>query len=241
MNAHKTKFGFLFMDLLSGLEASFPDCKETTKTAEWLKRDPTQLNTIKLDWARTIKTYPIASFPKVLRYFEAIQKNVAPAHIFNRLKLCDKYKSMKDDKDAQEALCSLLADMEEFCLDDAIIDPPAIIEEPTTPVSDQKVNQAPTKLRFDDPELHQLCIEKTGDEKLVNDMRALCLGIPELNEMYYNASNEDIAQQMVIMKPMCPMLMQMFQMGLPLGPIIQMVTQVTKQWEAENRTTSASS
>ena len=101
MNAHKTKFGILFVDLLQGLVSSFPDCKESSNILKWIRNDPSQLNTIKLDWARTIKPFPIKSFPKVVRYFETVQMRVAPAHVFNRLKLCDKYKSMRGDKDAQ--------------------------------------------------------------------------------------------------------------------------------------------
>lgn len=241
MNAAQTRFGVLFLDLLDGLVAAFPQCRHTAKIHKWIKANPIRLNAIKLDWARFIAPYKILSFPRTGDYFERIHTEL-PNHLFNLLELTHKYRSMTGDKQAQDDLCSVLADLEMYATDDEEISPasvnvPYTVEEPTTPTSDIESDVNVTyvnvtshtnrparshngKSRFDDDELYDLCVKRTGDAGLCSALRETCSKIPLLSQLFGHATNEEIANQVVKMQGFLPLVMQMFSSGFPIESLI---------------------
>lgn len=250
MNAAHTRFGSLFMDLLDSLTNAFPECKQTAKIRKLLQLNPSDMDSVKLDWARMIVPYNMRAYRcrvtieidpatgrKVERlhepinkkhpmdYFVRIYNEVGRTHMFHQLALCQKYEAFEDDLGAKDTLCGYLADLETYALDEGDT-LEAIIEEPTTPGSDidMKIPQStsPTSSRFDDAELTRMCIEKLGDPDMITQAQSIVRGIPELSKIYGDRSNEEIANQMKAMQPMLPQLMQIINV-LPIQHIIKMV------------------
>ena len=219
-----TIFDLMFVDLLQGLAGAFPECKETWRTLQNVHSDPAQLQAIKADWKSSVRPIAIAKFATCADYLKAVRRSLNSTHLFNRLQLAEKYESMRDDAIAQTDFAELLGDLELYSADDRLVQLP---KEEAKPAKK-------TKLRFDDPDLFKLCVQKLGDENLVREMQTFCLQIPQLNETYYDKSNEEIAQQMLVMKPLLPMVIRSYKMGMPIAPLIQIVTQFTKQWEKKN-------
>lgn len=241
MNAAQTRFGLLFMDLLDSLTAAFPECKQTAKIRKLLQLNPTDMDSVKLDWARMIVPYNMRAYclnpntqepqrlpgppPNPMDYFIRIYNEVGRSHMFHQLSLCQKYEAFEDDVNAKDTLCKYLADLEAYALDDTTLE--AIVEEPTTPGSDidMKTPSSATSLpsnRFDDAELTRLCMEKLGDPDIVNQAQAIVRNIPELHQIYGDRSNEEIANQMKAMQPILPHLMQIINI-LPIQNIIKIV------------------
>ncbi len=244
MNAAQTRFGSLFMDLLDSLAAAFPECKQTANIRKQLQLNPSDMDTIKLDWARIIEPYNIRAFRLTAQtqtetlqanpvdYFLRIYHEIPRSHIFHQLALCQKYEAFENDVDAKDTLCGYLADLELYARQDDVVGPIPTIEEPTTPLSDMDTNQVTTPIndskqtqtqsRFDDAELTRLCMEKLGDPNLIMQAQQIVRGIPELSQMYGDRSNEEIANQMQAMQPILPHLMQIVNI-LPIQNIIRMV------------------
>jgi hypothetical protein len=239
MNAAQTKFGKLFVNLLDNLLLSFPECKQTATIHQLVHDDPSQLNTIKLDWARLISPYNINSFKtNSIDYFVRIHKEVAKTHMFHQLSLCQKYASFGNNFEWKDMLCGYLEDLEKYALEDELVDGSVPkIEEPTTPLSDlldekrdgQRTQMAPQEVpcRFDDADLIQMCVERMQDPALVNAALEMSRGIPELSEMYGDKTNEEIANQVQMMQPMLPLLMKSVQAGFPLQQLISQVQRMT--------------
>lgn len=207
-----SEFDQLFLNLIDELAELFPNCKETLEIQKDLRSNPNQLDAIKIDWARLIVPYNILSHRPTARYFELVANDL-PDHLFNRLQLCARYKSMKGDKMAQDALRGLLADLEIHALRDDDTASPVVVEPPESDIK--------TKSRFDDPALHELCVQRLGNAELVNQLRQLCRDIPLLNDIYKHSSNAEIADQMVRMKKMLPLFLRMFASGTPIGDVIK--------------------
>jgi hypothetical protein len=224
MNASNTYFGKIFLNFLESLAESFPDCKETARILNLITSDPHELDTIKLDWARHISTHDIHAFPHVVQYFQTVQSNVSKDHIFHKLKLFEKYQSIGQDLDAKNDFCSFLADLQPYALDDSIVDgsqnpdPSSIlVEEPSTPpaqssaltpVSGTSASTISGRGRFDDDKLHELCVQRTGDRKFVEDLREFSRHFPILNR-YAQDSDEQIANRLKQMKPILQGLLAM--------------------------------
>ena len=208
---HVSKFGQLFFDLVDNLATLFPQCKVTTDIRSRLQQNPNELEAIRLDWARVIVPYKIQSFRPTGRYFEQVERDL-PQHLFASLQLAARYKSMSGDRQAQDDLCSILADLEVFAMEDA-----PLIEEPESPESETKQT---IQSRFDDPALHELCIQRTGNPDLVNEMKGLCLHIPYLNKIYENRTNEEIAEQMAMFQGILPLFVKMFKSGMPVEHVV---------------------
>ncbi len=244
MNAAQSKFGKLFVGLLDDLLLSFPECKQTATIHQLIHDDPSQLNTIKLDWERFISPYNINSFKSnSMEYFVRIHKEVAKTHMFHQLSLCQKYASFGNNFDWKEMLCEYLADLEKYALEDELVDGSAPkIEEPTTPLSDLDektgtgLSHTPSEMpcRFDDADLIQMCMERLQDPALVKAALEMSRGIPELSQLYGEKTNEEIANQVSMMQPMLPLLMKSVQAGFPLQQLISQVQRLTSKTRSEN-------
>lgn len=241
MNVSRTQFGAILTDFLETISFSFPDCKQTRDVLTTIRRDPRQLDTIQLDWARHVSPYDIHQYQHVFDYFVAILANVPKHHLFHQLTLFEKYESFGKDTQAKDDFCLCLADLQKYALDDTSTlggesDGSIIVEEPTTPPGhtgslDSSLNHPPAGQlqskshttsgvqpnpnRFDDEELHELCVEKTGDRKFVEQLREFSRKFPILTKQYGKDTNEAIANRLVQMRPILKMLLTM------LSPMLQ--------------------
>lgn len=224
------------MDLLDNLATIFPECKQTATIRKQLQQNREDLDAVKLDWARMIVPFNLQAVQQkkidTMQYFISIYHNVPRTHMFHQLKLCQKYEAFGDDLDAKETLCGYLVDLERFALTDDV--DAYKVEEPTTPISDCDMKTSSPQSRFDDEELTRMCMEKLGDPTIISQAQSIVRNIPELNQLYGNKSNEEIANQMKAMQPILPHLMQIVNV-LPIQHIINLVQQTIPDPNANNK------
>lgn len=196
------------ISFLESLQESFPDTPTAT-ILQQIQTQPDYLNTLQLDWARFVSPNDIQTIPSIGEYFRTLQQTLPPQHLFHQLRLIDKYKALGNDMDAKNQFCDCLAELQLTALEDGDMNesnatqddiPPNVWDivrtlpnpDPTPPTLPTNVPQN----RFEDANLHELCVQYTGDRKFVEDLRIIARKLPLLAQLYGNDSDELIARQL---------------------------------------------
>lgn len=173
-----------FVELLEMLSASFPKCTGTQTLLAQVQMQPISLHKIQQEWARFISPHDLRKL-KPADYFRTIVKTTPQTHPFHQLQLIEKYKSFGEDKDAKDAFCTILCELQALALEEIQMDLTTLPStEPAPPDA------------FDDEELHELCVKVVGDRKFVEDVRDISKHLPLLAQLYGNDDPNMIAQRL---------------------------------------------